>query len=105
MKDIIDDLYSALTGKTQAVHEFDRNILTLELSGNGFASAVDNDRFDSDSFEQDDIAHRAADDLGILHRAASELDHHDGVAEFLDKGKCFDQNSGFVNNILHIHNI
>ena len=29
----------------------------------------------------------AADQLGILHRTAAELDHHDGVAETLNVGK------------------
>ena len=45
------------------------------------AAAVDEDGIDADGLEKDDVAHELADEIGILHRAATDLDEKGLAAE------------------------
>ena len=91
---LLHDLDRRCICRPEALDETSLQSSVLHACGDGFAATMDEDRIDSDCLEKNDITKEFIDDLVVLHRGATILDHEGLAAIFLDVGQRLDEAFG-----------
>ncbi len=98
---LLDDLHGFGIGDAQSLDEVGLEPFLLHAGVDGLAAAMDDDGAEADATHEGDVLEDVADDVGVVHGGAAELDDDGFAPEPLDVRQGLDEDAGFLDGLFH----